>query len=275
MDIGSSAINAFRFLKPVPEGLITLEVISEDTASQDTPTPTQPTQPTEPESETPTQENTETVTTSAVEIKIVSKDIAIQPLSIRMRIPRTSQLLIDHWTEFENATSSRALFETFARYGTVWLRSDATIEMDANLFTAINSKGSRVGASAADCVNAFIYEDELFLDFIVILADGQSTNSGKTAYVEVFTDDGIPYVLIGDGKENGQWDMTFYVAATGDNPTPRDDSSSSNDSSSGNSSTDSNNVSSGSGGGGGGCNFGLFGMISTFMLAGVFRKTRA
>ena len=276
--INNSAINAFRFLKPVPEGLISFEVVSDDTESEDSTTPSpEPSEPETPAQDNTPSENTETAAFSAAaDTKTVSVDIAIQPLSIRMRIPRTNQLIIDHWTEFENAATSRALFEAFARYGTVWLRSDSTAEMDANLFTAINNKGSRVGAGAADCVKAFIYEDELFLDFIVILADGHSKNNGKTAYVEVFTDDGIPYVLIGDGNENGEWDMTFYVSAAGENPTPRDNNSGSNDSSgnsgnstNGNGSNDSNGD---SGGGGGGCNLGLLGMMSTLMLIGVFRK---
>ena len=272
--INNSAINAFRYLKPVPDGLITLEVVSDDTESQDNTTPSPSPEQENQQQETPPQENTETAAfIAAADIKTVSADIAIQPLSIRMRIPRTNQLVIDHWTEFENAASSRALFEAFARYGTVWLRSDATAEMDANLFSAINSKGSRVGASAADCVKAFVYDDELFLDFIVILADGQSQTSGKTAYVEVFTDDGIPYVLIGDGKENGEWDMTFYISATGENPTPRDSNTSdnSNSGSEGNTSTDSNNAN-GDSGGGGGCNFGLLGIIGVLTLAGILRK---
>ena len=268
--INSSAINAFRFLKEVT-GVHT-KPVSDDTASSDTThTPSQPSTPSNEQNTTQQegtqQENMGGAFTAAEDTKTVSLDIALQPLSIRMRIPRTNQLVIDHWTEFESATSSRTLFEAFARWCTVWLRSDATLELDANLFSAVNSKGSRVGVSAADCVNAFIYNDELFLDFIVILADGQSKNSGKTAYVEVFTDDGIPYILIGDGNENGQWDMTFYVAATGDNPTPRDETNTQTPTT--------NNQSEESSGGGGGCNFGLLGVISTLMLAGIFMKSRA
>ena len=265
--INSSAINAFRFLKNVSKTQtpVRTETISSDTTSSDNSANTLT------ESQDTTQRNMNGgAFTAAEDTTTVSLDIPLQPLQIRMRIPRTNQLVIDHWTEFESAASSRALFEAFARYGTVWLRSNSAVELDANLFTAVNSKGSRVGASAADCVNAFIYKDELFLDFIVILADGQSKTSGKTAYVEVFTDDGIPYILIGDGNENGQWDMTFYVSAAGANPTVRDESGSQTDTHS-----NTNTNQSGGSGGGGGCNFGLHGIIGALMSIILLRKSRA
>ena len=292
--INSQAIDAFRFIKLVPPDLVTYTVISEDTESEDTPTPVPEPEPEptpEPEPETPAaDENTAAMVSPAeVIITLVSNEIPLQPLSIRMRIPRQNQLVVNHWTDFENAANSRELFILFANYGTVWLRSDSTSEMDANLFTAINNKGSSLGVGAADCVRAFIYEDDLYLDFIVVLADGQSKNSGKTAYVEIFQDDGIPYVLIGDGKENGEWDMTFYIAATGENPTARPDTntgttssdnsgsnsgnSGGNSSSGNNSSSENSNVSSGSGGGGG-CSLGLLGMMGMLLLLGVLKISR-
>ena len=267
--INSTAIDAFRFLKTVPDGLVTYTVISEDTESQDTP-------PLEPEPETPPSDgNTTTAMISPAEVVItlVSNEIPLQPLSIRMRIPRQNQLVVNHWEEFENAATSRALFNAFANYATIWLRSDSTGELDANLFTAINNKGSNLGVGAVDCIRAFIYEDALYLDFIVVLADGSSRNTGKTAYVELFKDDGIPYVLIGDGKENGEWDMTFYIAATGDNPIPRGDSSTTSGDNSGSSSSGNNTSSSGSGGGGG-CSLGLLGMMGMLLLLGVLKISR-
>ncbi|MBQ7215354.1 MAG: hypothetical protein IJS39_05160, partial [Synergistaceae bacterium] len=263
--INSTAIDAFRFVKTVPDGLITYTIISEDTESQDPLAPA-------PEPETP-DENTTTATISPAEVTItlISNEIALQPLSIRMRIPRQNQLVVNHWTDFENAVNSRALFNAFANYGTIWLRSNSTGELDANFFTAINNKGSNLGVGAADCIRAFIYEDALYLDFIAVLADGSSRNTGKTAYVELFKDDGIPYVLIGDGNENGQWDMTFYIAATGENPTPRSPSTTSGD----NPSIIPVNPSSGSGGGGGGCSLGLLGMMGMLLLLGVLKISRA
>ncbi|MBQ9433124.1 MAG: hypothetical protein IJU26_02805 [Synergistaceae bacterium] len=274
--INSSAIDAFRFVKTVPEGLVTYTIISEDTESQDTPSQNpEPAPENPPEDET----NASAFSPSEVIITLVSNEIPLQPLSIRMRIPRQNQLVMNHWEEFENAASSRALFNAFANYGTIWLRSDATSERDANFFTAINNKGSNIGAGAADCIRAFIYEDALYLDFIVILADGSSRNTGKTAYVELFRDDENPYVLIGDGNENGQWDMTFYIAATGENPTPRPSTPTSGDNSGGNNSggndgnSDSRKLNSGSGGGGG-CSLGLAGMLGMILLLGILKLSR-
>ena len=264
--INSSAINAFRFLKDVPGDLVHPKTVSDDTASQDK---------TDPDSSDKTltqlneQKNFTRGFSAAEDTQIVSLDIPLQPLSIRMRIPRNNQLIIDHWTEFENATSSRALFEAFARYGTVWLRSNYTGEKDLNLFTAIDDAN---GASAVDCVRAFLYKDELFLDFIIILADAKSPKSGGGAYLRIFHDDGIPYVLIGDGSENGKWDMTFYVSATGANPTTRDDTNAQTPET--NNQT-SNQSSESGGGGGGGCNFGLTGIFGALMLIALLRKNRA
>ena len=251
--INATALDAFRYLKPVPDGMITMKTISEDTDLGDSSSYTQ-------------QGGAEAAEFSAADTTTVSAEIALQPLSIRMRIPRTNQLVIDHWSEFESATSSRALFNAFARYGTVWLRSDYTEEKDRNLFSAIDEAE---GAAAVDCVRAFIFEDALYLDFIVILADAKSQKPGGGAFLRIFHDDGIPYVLIGDGNENGEWDMTFYVAATGDNPTPRNSTPSLNPE------TNTNNTSSGDSGGGGGCDLGLLGIVSVLALAGILRKSRA
>ena len=287
--INSSAIDSFRFVKPVPEGLVTYTVISRDTESQDTTTPAPEPEPA-PAPETPAEEENAAsamFSPAAVEITLISNEIPLQPLSVRMRIPRQNQLVVSHWEDFENAADTRALFNTFARYGAVWLRSTSTGELDTNFFTAIDKKGSNINAGAADCIRAFIYEDELYLDFIVLLADGSSRNSGKTAYVELFRDDGIPYVLIGDGNENGQWDMTFYIAAAGENPTPRDDTGTNSGESSGNNSGGNNSGGSsgsnsgGSGstttsgsGGGGGCSLGLLGLLGMLLLLGVLKFSR-
>ena len=255
--INASAIDAFKFSKPVPAGLITYTIISEDDeASQDTPAPSPEPEP-EPAPEA-----------AAVTITLVSNEIALQPLSVRLRIPRQNQLIVNHWEELENASNAAALFNVFARYGTVWLRSYSTGERDANFFTALNNKGANAGVGASDCVRAFLYDDELVLDFIALLADGTSKTSGKTAYVEVFKDDDVPYALIGDGAEDGNWEMTFYVAAAGENPEVRSEDvtpTTSNDHSASPAE---------SSGGGGGCESGLAGMLGLLVLAGVLVKRR-
>ncbi|MBQ7544708.1 MAG: hypothetical protein IJT02_07165 [Synergistaceae bacterium] len=269
--INSSAVDAFRYTYALPDdvlAMMTYDVISDDEeASEDNAAPAP-----EPESEEAPQEDTETAAFRLSDVTLVSKEIAIQPLAVRMRIPRQNRLIVNHWDEFDNAANTRELFNAFARYCTVWLRSDYAGERDANLFTAITNKGANTATGPADCVRAFLYDDELYLDFIVVLADGTSRNNGKTAYVEIFKDDGVPYILIGDGNEDGVWDMTFYVGATGENPEPRTDSDTTTPVS--DDSTQQNASPSEDSGGSGGCEagFSAAAIAAIFALAGAFRK---
>ena len=274
--INSSAIDGFKITKIVP---ITepelVRRISEDTGSDTT---------TSGDTSAPTISNdSPAIGVGPAEIIYTSIDIPLQPVSIRMRIPRQNQLIVNHWDEMDNAANSAELFNIFSRYGTVWVRSEATAEKDANLFTAINNKGNNLGVSAGDCVRAFIYDDELYLDFIVIMADGVSKTSGKTAYVEIFKDDNVPYILIGDGREDGIWDLTFYIASSAESdstggladPNANNNNSNTNGNntnSNGNTNTNNNSnngTSKGVGGssGGGGCN--VSGMLTGLMLAGI------
>ena len=274
--INSSAIDGFKITKIVP---ITepelVRRISEDTGSDTT---------TSGDTSAPTISNdSPTVGVEPADIIYTSIDIPLQPVSIRMRIPRQNQLIVNHWDEMDNAANSAELFNIFSRYGTVWVRSEATAEKDANLFTAINNKGNNLGVSAGDCVRAFIYDDELYLDFIVIMADGVSKTSGKTAYVEIFKDDNVPYILIGDGREDGIWDLTFYIASSAEsdstggladpnanNNNSNTNTNSNNTNSNGNTTNNnSNGTSKGIGGssGGGGCS--VSGMLTGLMLAGI------
>lgn len=187
------------------------------------------------------------------------REIAIQPVSIRFKISRQNSLLASRWESLNSATTSSQLFNQFANFATVWVRSAATKEQDANLFTAINNKGANVAAiTANDCVNAFILDDYLYLDFIVLIADATSRNTNKTAFIEVFRDDGVPYILIGDGNVDGKWELEFYVAANAENPETRisDDVTPVNP-------TNPENNSAGSSGGGG-CNSGII-IFALFM----------
>ena len=277
--INSSAIDAFKITKAVPEGLV--RVVSKDTGSdttdEDTTTPETPT----PTPETPTSGDTGVMGVNVSEIIYTSVDIPLQPVAIRMRVPRSNSLIVNHWNEMDSASTSTELFNIFSRYGTVWVRSEATRERDANLFTAINNKGSNIGVSAADCVRAFLYNDELYLDFIVIMADGSSVNTSKTAYVEIFKDDDVPYILIGDGSEDGKWDLTFYISSltagnTSDGIATPDaiQNVPQNTNTNTNTNTDSNTTTQtgtaqgvGGSSGGGGCN--ISAAISALMLAGI------
>ena len=150
---------------------------------------------------------------------VVSRDvptqIAVLPMQIRFCIPRQEQLLVGHWEELEQATEAQ-LLERFARFGTVWVRSIRANERDTNLFSAIGNRG----ADLKECVRAFIHDDCLYLDLIVLMADAKSPKAQYTAYCEIVKDDEVPYVLLGDGAADGKWNLSFYVAAAGSNPQP-------------------------------------------------------
>lgn len=190
-----------------------------------------------------------------------SDRVALQPVSIRLRIPRSSQLIEDIWENLDNAANPKALFNEFAKVGTIWVRSEAVSALDTNMFSAINSKSSY---GASDCVRAFIYNDALYLDFIAILADAESPKDGMTAFIDVIEDDGVPYILIGDGAVDKTWRVSFFVDKTGANPTSEGDTSSGNDTTT--------TITGSSGGGGGGCNLGLSGIFIAMIAATLFRK---
>ena len=135
-------------------------------------------------------------------------------MRVRLRIPRREQILVGRWEQLSEAAGGKALLKQFMRFGTVWLRSGRTNERDTNLFTAISQRG----VDPAECVSAFLYNDELYLDFILLLADAKSPREGYTAYLRTFRDDGIPYILIGDGAADGVWNLGLYVDAAGANP---------------------------------------------------------
>ena len=260
--ISSGALNAFTISKDVPPALEAVvsydEVVSaEPEPEPDTPTASDDNQPVAP------------LSVSAATTYTTDK-IALQPVSIRLRIPRQSQLLVNIWDYLEEASTTRELFSRFANYGTVWVRSKATREYDTNLFTAVNNRGSSVGASAADCVRAFLYNDELYLDFIVLIADAKSQREGRTAFIEVFKDDNVPYILIGDGQVDKRWELSFYVGAASSNPDTRNPDTPSTP-------TTSQDVtpqpeSNSGGGGGGGCSLGLVGCLGLIVLALKLRK---
>ena len=142
---------------------------------------------------------------------ISSDKMAVVPMSVRLVIPRKSQLLKDIWEELDAAEDAKELFRIFNQYGTVRVRSASANELDADLFKAVGEKGANLGVSAEDCVSAFIYEDNLYLDFMIFAADAVSKRTGKTAFVEIFEDDDVPYILIGDGNIDEHINLSFYV----------------------------------------------------------------
>ncbi len=265
-NLGNSVSAAFELTEKVPDGLVSFDVISDDsdTVSEDTTTQTTPTPNSTPASgdASPTTDTTGSSSFSASATR-VSRDIPILPVNIRMRIPKDRQLISAHWEDFENTQSSSALLNEFRKYGTIWVRSEATEERDADLLEAINDKGRDLGVSAADCVRAFVYNNELYLDFIAVLADGSSSKTGKSAYVGIFKDDNVPYLLIGDGAEDGVWDMTFFVDSINRETTHTTVSAD-------NSTTTNQNSSNNGGSSGGGCNS-VSAMAVAIILLGVMR----
>lgn len=190
-----------------------------------------------------------------------SPDIApLLPVSIRLVIPGQNSLLRSRWEELNNATTSERLLDIFRTSATVWVRSLDTREVDLDLFKNLDEQDN--GTSTAECVHAFIYDNSVYLDFIVVLADSVSTNTrgNKTAFLKVFRDDDRPYILLGDGRVDGRWNLTFYVASPEDRYEPIPASPDIRPQ------TDNDD-----GGGGGGCNSGIYGVI---LLGVMFLKRR-
>ncbi|MBQ3455153.1 MAG: hypothetical protein IJG36_01830 [Synergistaceae bacterium] len=126
------------------------------------------------------------------------------------------------------------------------------------------------------------------------MADCASVKTSKTAYVEIFKDDNVPYILIGDGKEDGKWDLTFYIASSSETDssgglaspdnTVHNNNGTNNNGTNGNgtsgngtngNNSNGNGTAQGVGGssGGGGCN--VSGMLTVLMIAGIsFLKSK-
>jgi hypothetical protein len=196
--------------------------------------------------------NAFTISSDVSSAETASDDVALLPAHVRLRVSRKEAPIVDRWNDIADADS---VIDAFANICAVWVRSPNAAEQDMNLFTTLRNRGY----SAEKCVQAFTYEDFLYLDFIVFLADAASETTGKTAFCQVFEDDKVPYILIGDGKKDGSLNLSFYVALTGDNPVPGPAPDS------------------GSSGGGGGCQgFGIWGLAASLSLflgsAARFRK---
>ncbi len=196
--------------------------------------------------------------TASTDITSEDQTVELQPVQIKFNIPRSNSLISSHWENFETAESSKNLLNEFMKYAAVWVRSDATNEKDANLFSALSDK-----ADLSQCFKIYINDDDnLTIEFIAVLADAVTPTTNKTAFIKTFTDDGIPYILIGDGAEDGYWNLTFFIAANGASPYTSDINNNS-DSSANNTSA----ISSGSSGGGG-CNLNLY--LGSLLILAIF-----
>ena len=244
--LGSTRYNAFGISKAVPAGLVEFSLANVAAESGDT----------ESEDKEP-----------------VPLTIALQPVLMRLKLARSNSLISSHWEDvIASSTGTTELINNFRRYATVWVRSTAAPELDVDLFKAV----SGLGVDLSKCVKAFIYDDEVVLEFITILADAGITDSyGYTnPFIRTFTDDDIPYILIGDGRDDEKWDLEFFIGST--SLTPGDIIQSNDNSSNSNSNSITTPVSenSGSGGGGGGCNVGINIFILTLISMGIMHKRR-
>jgi hypothetical protein len=241
--IGKDALNPVHITATVPEGLVSMD----------------------------------TVTSRDAEGNLISVDIpaetAILPLVVRFRVPRNEQLLsnLDRWTALDTAENGAKLLTAFEKFGSIWVRSDATQMLDANLLTALHTRASAHGYNVSDTVRAFTYtdptrnvtvvseRDDFYLEFLVFVADAKSPKEGYTGFIELFKDDGIPYLLIGDGAADGLWDLSFFIAETGPNPESEDVSPQTENS---------------GGGGGGGCDAGALGVLAMILAGEAFLLRR-
>ena len=237
--LGSNRYNAFGISKAVPAGLVELSsaniAVSGDASSEDkTPTPT---------------------------------TVALQPVLMRLKLARSNSLISSNWDRIASSSGTLELINNFRNYATIWVRSAVMPELDVDLLGAV----SRQGVDLSKCVKAFVYDDEVVFEFITILADSGITDSqGYTnAFIKTFTDDDVPYILIGDGKYDEKWDLEFFIGSTSLTPETSDITNSGDNSSSTKTNTNptTNDVSGGSGGGGG-CNLGLSAV--TFLAALIF-----
>jgi hypothetical protein len=144
---------------------------------------------------------------------VSSDDIALLPVHVRLRVSRKEAPLVGEWEKLENAES---VIDEFAKTCAIWVRSPNAAEKDLNLFTTLSNRNYGV----SQCVQAFTYEDFLYLDFIALVADAKSRNAdkNKTAFCEVVEDDKVPYILLGDGEIDEAWTLSFFVDRTGESP---------------------------------------------------------
>ncbi|MCL2010105.1 MAG: hypothetical protein FWG71_06110 [Synergistaceae bacterium] len=138
-------------------------------------------------------------------------EVALLPMRVRMRISRLD--IAGRWNNVINAENGGNLAAALPNICTIWLYSQNTNELYANLFDALKNRGKKV----EDCIQAFTYtengQDYLYVDFMVLLADAESRNSGKTAFVQVVEHDTVQYIYIGDGNVDGEWTLGFFVTA--------------------------------------------------------------
>jgi hypothetical protein len=181
---------------------------------------------------------------------VSSDDIALLPVHVRLRISRREAPIVGIWENLENAEN---VIDEFARTCAIWVRSPNAAERDLNLFSSLTNRGYPISR----CVQAFTYENFLYIDFIALITDAKSPNPELTALCTVVEDDRIPYILLADGKIDGVWNLSFFADLTGESPpvNPEPGQPGGGEKSSG---------------GGGGCSGGFFAGLPVFFPSAFF-----
>ena len=179
-----------------------------------------------------------------------SGEVPVLPMRVRMRISRRD-LPAGRWHDAVSAENVGRLAAELPNICTIWVYSENADDLYANLFTALSNRGRKV----EDCVQAFTHNDYLYVDFIVLMADAVSRNTGRTAFIQVVEHNRDQYIYIGDGRVDDEWTLGFFV-------TPPE-------------------TSGGGGGGGGsssgsssGCDIGGWGIGIAFLSLSLFLRTK-
>ncbi len=226
---GSDTTNSFQIKLGVPDGFVNYEVIeiSDDVEPEENGENTPPEEG--GENEQGGEDEPENASVFTVSEFVYSTDkMAVLPFKVRLTLPKNNIFINNYWKELNEADSD-SVFDIFSRLASVYVRVPNTIASDGavDLFKALNTaenRGGVQGATARDFVNVTVDDenDKLYVDFIVFLADATAPDARQnvnplrpvvSSFIYTFEDDGVPYMLIGDGDVDKVWNLTFYVAA--------------------------------------------------------------
>ncbi|MBQ9527754.1 MAG: hypothetical protein IJR68_09095, partial [Fretibacterium sp.] len=174
------------------------------------------------------------------------------PLLVTFNIHKDNLRVASHWDELMKQWHDTGDVHTlFSRYFSVYLMSRKDGEKDNPVDLATSLMDSLGGDDVYhDQIKVFVDEDRsvLTVSFIVMLMDG--TRDGVRPTLDVVSDrtntEENKYIVVRDGWNDKTWNLTFYIAESGNTDKPED-----NDTGKDQSSPVSDKTS--SGGGGGGC----------------------
>jgi len=143
--------------------------------------------------------------------------VPILPMRVRMQIARSDLTMA--WEDILRLERAGTLAANLHLVCTVHLFSPHTPEIFTDLFQALRNRAREAGNRENYymenvIVNAFTdFNNTLHIELMVLLADAESQNMDKTAFVQVVQHDTLYYALIGDGSQDGTWELGFFVAA--------------------------------------------------------------